>query len=53
MNDVERLAELRSKLLRIAGHKNLSARQEEYGEQLVLEIIRIEGVDGKKHLKGN
>ena len=51
MNDAERLDELRAKLRRVLGHKELSPKQEEYATQLVREIVSIEGPDGTKHLK--
>jgi hypothetical protein len=47
MNDAQRLDELRTKLRRICGHKELSAKQEQAALDLVREIVAIEGVDGK------
>jgi hypothetical protein len=46
VNDAERLDELRTKLRRIEGHKELSARQEQAALALVREIVAIEGTDG-------
>jgi hypothetical protein len=46
MNDAERLDELRTKLRRIEGHKELSPKQEQAALGLVREIIAIEGTDG-------
>lgn len=43
MND-DRLDELRFCIRRIAGHKTLSAKQDEYLRRLVQEVARIEGL---------
>jgi hypothetical protein len=50
MNDAERLDELRTKLCRIHGHKQLSAKQEQASLELAREIVAIEGADGVAEL---
>jgi hypothetical protein len=45
MSDAERLDELRTKLRRIEGHKELSAKQEQAALGLIREIVAIEGFD--------
>ena len=52
MNDDQlRLAQLRSKLLRIEGHKELSPKQKQAAERLVLEIADIETPNWREGLK--
>jgi hypothetical protein len=48
MSDAERLVELRSKLCRLEGHKELSAKQEQAANAIVREIISIEGINGEE-----
>jgi hypothetical protein len=50
VNDAERLDDLRNKLRRIDGHKNLSARQEHAAIGIIREIASIEGTDGLAEL---
>ena len=45
MSDAERLDELRTKLRRIEGHKELSPKQEQAALGLIREIAAIEGTD--------
>jgi hypothetical protein len=50
VNDAERLDELRTKLRRIDGHKELSAKQNQAALGLIREIVAIEGTDGVAEL---
>jgi hypothetical protein len=50
LNDAERLDELRTKLRRIDGNKDWTAKRDQAACELVREIVAIEGTEGLSEL---
>jgi hypothetical protein len=50
VNDAERLDDLRTKLRRIVGNKDWTAKRDQAAYELVRQIVEIEGTEGLSEL---